>query len=197
VGTEIRDVFVEHEEAGRIAVILAEKGRRVQNPADGALSFVFYNGTRYEGNPGSRDFRIVDFAEHGIPVRRDDEAAAEVAVQTKPTADLIGSADPHDQAELQARISAPLSLIVLMMLAVPLSRSRPREGRYARLGVGMLIYITYANTLAIARFWVERGELSPSIGLWPVHGSLAAIGLILLAREAGVFARARPLEVAR
>lgn len=195
-GAEVRDVFVEHEEQEGIVVILAERGRRVVNVDDGELSFVFYNGRRYEGMPGDRDFRIVEFGEHGIPVRRDDEEEAEVPVEIKLTRELLRSADPQDRAELQSRVSAPLSLFALMLLAVPLSRSRPREGRYARLGVGMMIYITYANTLAIARVWVERGQVPPWLGLWWVHAVLAGIGLVLLAREAGVFARARPTEAA-
>lgn len=196
VDAEIRDVFVEHEERDRIVVILADRGRRLQDPVDGDLSFVFYDGRRYEGNPGGRDFRIVDFSEHGIPVQREDKEEAEIPVESKPTAELFESADPLDQAELQARISGPLSLFALMLLAVPLSRSKPREGRYARLGVGMMIYITYANTLAIARVWVEREQVPAWLGLWWVHGLLACIGLFLLAREAGLFVRARRVEAA-
>lgn len=194
VDAEIRDVFVEHEDQDRVVVILAERGRRVVDPIDGDLSFVFYNGRRYEGYPGQRDFRIVDFTEHGIPVQRDDPEEVETPVEIKPTTALLQSADPFDRAELQARISGPLSMFALMLLAVPLSRSRPREGRYARLGVGMLIYITYANTLAIARIWVEREQVPTWLGLWWVHLLLASIGLLLLAREAGMFARVRRVE---
>lgn len=196
VGSEIRDVFLEHEERDRIVVILAERARRLQDPVDGKVSFVFYNGRRYEGNPGTRDFRIVDFAEHGIPVQREEEELAETPVESKATLELFRSPDPLDQAELQARISSPLSLFALMLLAVPLSRSRPREGRYARLGVGMLIYITYANALAVTRIWVEQEQIPTWLGLWWVHALLAFIGLFLLSREAGVFVRARRVEAA-
>jgi len=194
VGAEIRDVFVEHEDQNGIVVILAERGRRQQDPSDGSLSFVFFDGRRYEGTPGSRDFRIVEFGEHGIPVDLDDDEEEETPAEIKATAALWGSSDPLDRAELQARISAPLSLFALMLLAVPLSRSRPREGRYARLGVGMMIYITYANTLAIARVWVERDQVPTWLGVWWVHAILAAIGFVLLMREAGAFVRARQLE---
>jgi lipopolysaccharide export system permease protein len=194
VDTEIRDVFLEHEAQDGLVVIQAERGRRLHDAVTDELSFVFYDGRRYEGTPGARDFRIVDFEEHGIPVRRDDADDDEIPVETKPTAELLRSSDPLDRAELQARLSAPLSLFALMLLAVPLSRSRPREGRYARLGIGMLIYITYANTLAIARVWFER-ELVPAwLGLWWVHAVLAFVGMILLAREAGLFVRVRRVE---
>ena len=58
----------------------------------------------------------------------------------------------------------------------------------------MLVYITYANTQAIARVWIERDELPTWAGLWWVHASLAAVGLYLLLREAGVFASAPKVE---
>jgi lipopolysaccharide export system permease protein len=79
----------------------------------------------------------------------------------------------------------PLSLIVLGLLAVPLSRSSPREGRYGRLGIGLLIYIVYANMMSIASAWVQRGVVSEWVGMWWVHGVVAAFALLMLARESG------------
>src|SRR5690606_32767932 len=106
------------------------------------------DGTRYEGVPGSRSFRILEFAEHGIPVRIEADDEYVPPIETRPTEALLASDDPADAAELQWRISSPLSLLVLALLAVPLSRSSPREGRYSRIGVGLLLYIIYANTLS-------------------------------------------------
>ena len=158
---------------------------------DGLLSFVLYDGRRYEGVPGEHSFRIVEFAEHGMPVRLVQRRDGEAPVATKSLADLAGSSDPADRAELQWRISSPLSLFVLALLAVPLSRSRPREGRYARLGVGILVYITYLNLLSIARAWVEREQVPDWLGLWWVHVLLAILGFVLLARQSGWFTRVR------
>ena len=112
----------------------------------------------------------------------------------KSTLALLESALPADRAELQWRISLPLSLIVLGLLAVPLSRSSPREGRYARLGIGLLIYIVYANMMSIASVWVLRGAVSEWLGMWWVHGTVALLALLLLAREGGmlVFRRVAP-----
>ena len=31
--------------------------------------FILYDGRRYEGVPGSPEWRVVEFREHGIPVR--------------------------------------------------------------------------------------------------------------------------------
>jgi lipopolysaccharide export system permease protein len=186
-GEEIHDVFIEHQADERVVVILAERGERVHDPETGNLTFVLYDGRRYEGVPGEKNFRVVDFAEHGMPVRTKKDEEREELVETKSSALLLASSLPEDQAELQWRISSPIMVFVLMLLAVPLSRSRPREGRYGRLGVGILIYITYVNLLSIARVWVEREEVPQWIGLWWVHLALGLVGLSLLGRESGWF----------
>lgn len=190
-GEEMHDVFWEREVGGRIVVILAEKGQRVYESETGKLSFVLYNGTRYEGVPGGLDFSVVEFVEHGIPIRDEVEEEFVESPEMKQTASLLESADLLDQVELQWRLASPLSLFVLALLAVPLSRSRPREGRYARLGLGLLVYIVYANMQAIARIWVERGDAPPWLGIWWVHLALALVALILLAQQAGWLASLR------
>jgi lipopolysaccharide export system permease protein len=187
IGEAIHDVFIEHQSDDQVIVILAERGERVHDTSTGDLTFVLYDGRRYEGVPGERNFRVVDFSEHGMPIRVDQDEEVEVLVETKPSIDLLTSSEAEDHAELQWRVSAPIQLFVLMLLAVPLSRSRPREGRYGRLGVGILIYITYANLLSIARVWVEREAVPVWVGLWWVHIGLGLLGFALLGREAGWF----------
>ena len=195
---EIHDVFIQRNDGNRVVAIVASRGER-RLEADGSLSFVLYNGRRYEGVPGDPDFRIVEFAEHGMPVRVIRRTDGALPVETRSLADLTGSADPADRAELQWRISSPLSLFVLALLAVPLSRSRPRQARYARIGVGVLVYVTYLNLLSIARAWVEREQAPDWVGVWWVHLLLGVLGLVLLGRQSGWFVRTRrhaPAEAA-
>jgi lipopolysaccharide export system permease protein len=194
---ELQDVFVERQNGDRVVVILAARGRRIVDTEAGKLMLILYDGRRYEGIPGESSFRMMRFAEHGIPMRREEQAAYEQAVETKPTQALLGSSVIEDRAELQWRMSAPLSLFVLVFLAVPLSRSSPREGRYARLGVGLLIYITYANTLSIARVWLESGRVPDWLGIWWVHAIVGLIALWLLGRETGWLQRAPVLAAER
>jgi lipopolysaccharide export system permease protein len=191
VDNELRGVFFEHQQGERVVAILADRGERVVDPATGAVSFVLRDGRRYEGVPGDNEFLVVEFDEHGIPIPRDDDKEVVETVLSKPTSALLGSGLPTDRAELQWRLSYPISVLVLALLAVPLSRSAPREGRYAKLGIGLLAYIVYANMLLIARVWVEREAVPDWLGLWWVHVGAAALAGLLLLRDSGVFARAR------
>jgi lipopolysaccharide export system permease protein len=190
-GDEIRDVFLQRQDGDRVTVILAERGERIEDRQTGKLSFVLYNGRRYEGIPGQRNFRVVKFAEHGIPIRLGAGEEFVEPAASKSTRALMRSSDPTDQAEFQWRISSPVSLFVLVLLAVPLSRSRPREGRYARLGLGLLIYIIYVNLLSIGQVWIESNLVPTWLGLWWVHALMALIGLWVLGREAGWFTAPR------
>ncbi|MCK5877554.1 MAG: LptF/LptG family permease, partial [Candidatus Marithrix sp.] len=69
----------------------------------------------------------------------------------------------------QWRLSFPLSVILLAILAVPLSHTTPRQGQYSKIVSGILIYLIYNNLLNVAKKWVERGDVSPVIGVWWVH----------------------------
>lgn len=82
----------------------------------------------------------------------DDKAKA------KDTRTLLGSTDNHDRAEMQWRLSAPLSVFLLLATAVPLTRSGPREGRYGRLLVAIAVYAVYFNFIGVGRTWVEQGH---------------------------------------
>jgi lipopolysaccharide export system permease protein len=69
---------------------------------------------------------------------------------------LATSTNPKDQAEYQWRISNPVTTLLLALLAIPLSRSRPRHGRYAKLLLAFVIYAGYYNLIGISRTWVEQ-----------------------------------------
>ena len=194
VGDELRDVFLQTQRAGRVSVVLAESGRRVVDASTGELSFALYNSRLYEGVPGERKFLVIEFDEQLVPIRPDDEEELVEAAAAKPTRDLLASAALADRAELHWRVSWPLSLFVLALIAVPLSRTSPREGRYARLGIALFIYLIYFNFLSITGLWVERGFISDAVGMWWVHAVVALLGLLMLARESGWFIRAPSVE---
>jgi lipopolysaccharide export system permease protein len=174
--------FVEGEDGGSsiVEVVVAERGEQVDSDDPDIRFLVLHNGRRYEGIPGTPQFRVVEFAEHGIPYRLPSLEPPEPEPRQMPVAMLVQSSDPLHRAELQWRIGVPLSTIILAIFAVPLSRSQPRSGRYGRLALGLLVFIIYFNLLSAAKAWVEKGELDPALGLWWVHGLFLLGALALL-----------------
>src|SRR5580658_834677 len=178
----LHNVFVQRETAGRIEVALAETAT-YSKASQGTHLVTLFNGRRYEGVPGQQDFRVIEFREHGIPIAAPPEYQGSLDPDTKPTRALLGSKAPSDIAQLQFRSSTPLMALVLTLIAVPLSRLRPRQGRYARVGFAILVYFVYSQLLYAAKAWLEKGDLSPSIGVWWVHLAALALGLYLVGRE--------------
>jgi len=144
---------------------------------------VLYDGVRYEGVPGEPTFRQLRFAEHGIPVRIPDPDAGKVRSESKSMSELMASGDPKDASELQWRISLPVMVLVLALLAVPLSVLRPRQGRYAKVALAILVYFGYSNLISAGRVWIEKGQVDPRLGVWWVHLLLAALAIYLLHRQ--------------
>ncbi len=193
---ELFDVFVQRNVGDRIEVAMAE--RAVQRGAgQPEQMFVLYNGRRYEGVPGAPDWRIVEFREHGIPVRLQDTRAAKNKSEMKTTAALLASGAPRDRAELAWRTAVPLMAVVLMVLAVPVARLRPRQGRFARMGLAVLAYFVYSNLLAAARVWIEKDAPAGQLGLWWVHALPLALAAWLVWRELHPAARWWPASRAK
>jgi lipopolysaccharide export system permease protein len=174
---------------GVVEVVVAERGEAVESEDPDIRLLVLHQGRRYEGVPGTSSFRVVEFAEHGIPYRLPSLEPPDPAPRAMTVARLLNSGEPEHRAELQWRIGIPLSTIILAIFAVPLARSQPRAGRYGRLAIGLLVFIVYFNLLSAAKAWVEKGDLEPEFGLWWVHGLFLLIALGQLAFQSNLHRR--------
>jgi len=171
-GRDLGTVFAQIEEVDGSSVVVADHGVQEIEAATGDRVVTLSTGFRYFGQPGTPTYDIVKFDE--LVLRLSPPPFSYVNNQRKlsPTSALIGSPDLHDKAELQFRIAAPISVLVLALLAVPLSHLRPRQGRYAKLVLGILVYLVYANLLGLGQAWIGKGQIPAVIGLWWVHGAL-------------------------
>jgi len=177
-------VFASHKAATQPPQLLtAQSAYRKRDPDSGDDFLVLVNGYRYEGNPGDAEYRIMRFDEYGVRiVLPGTDIVTEKRVST-PTEVLLQSDDPEDTAELQWRLAMPLSVIALLLLAVPLCKSPPRQGRYGRLVIAVLLFVIYYNLLGTAKVWVGNGVLPPVIGLWWVPALPALLAALLLKGE--------------
>ena len=86
-----------------------------------------------------------------------------------------------------------LITVVLGLVAVPLSRLRPRQGRHARVVWAVLLFAVYAGLLSAGRTLLERGETPRPLGLWWAHAVAVALaaGVLLLPLVGNALARQR------
>lgn len=187
-GQQVSNVFVHSFEEGVPAIETARRARQQVDPETGARVLVLMDGHRYEGSPGQADYRILAYQKHAVRVPQ-IEASKHVERDALPTAVLWSSEHKVHKAELQWRLSVPLSAIVVALLAVPLSYSAPRQGRFSKVVVAILIYVVYANLTIASVKWVERGAVPEWVGVWWVHLAVLAFAGLLALKQRGLFSR--------
>lgn len=101
-------------------------------------------------------------------------------LQSMSTAALWKSDSPRERANLHWRFSLPVLVLVVAILAVPLSRTNPRQGRYAKMIPAVLLYIIYLVALQGVRGAIEDGKIEHAWAIWLVHPPFLILGLLLL-----------------
>ena len=188
-GTHFKRMFIESERVDavtgqtRIDVITATHGF-LYHDADGEGRYIaLEDGFRVEGILGQDDFRLMRFARNDIRLPDSVGTGSESALRrSAPSSALLQAADedPGLRAELHWRLAAPVSALVLGLLALPLARSNPREPRFARLLLALLAWLVYYNALLIGRFWMGQDQVYAGLGLWWVHLPALALAAWLI-----------------
>ncbi|CAL7962783.1 lipopolysaccharide export system permease protein [Gammaproteobacteria bacterium] len=169
----------------RLSLVMAKSASQKVDQKTGDLYIILTDGYRYVGLPGQKDYEVMKYDEYAVRVPQ-DVGSGKVDASGTPTLQLW-----HERrnalaaAELQWRISLPLSALILTLLGTPLSKIRPRYGRYAKLVPAVLLYVTYANFLFLARAWMRSGVLSPTFGMWWVHGIMLIAAIVLIGQQIG------------
>lgn len=162
-------------------VTVAREGVQKIDPETGLRYLVLRDGYRYEGIPGQSDYRQMAFASYEVllDIPRLRSKASE-KLQSMSTAALWKSDSPRERANLHWRFSLPVLVLVVAILAVPLSRTNPRQGRYAKMIPAVLLYIIYLVALQGVRGAIEDGKIEHAWAIWLVHPPFLILGLLLL-----------------
>lgn len=182
-GDRLEHVIAQIEESGGASFVTAQRGSQRVDPRTGVRDVVLENGHRYLGEVGSRHYDVMQFERLTTHIQPPAFLYTPVKRKIQPTLELLGSADPKDRAELEWRIAAPISVFVLTLLAVPLSHIRPRQGRYGKLVLGIVVYLVYSQLLGLGQNWIAKDAGLAALGLWWVHALMLGLGLLLIAQR--------------
>jgi len=167
---DLAGVFVKRSDGLRIETTVASRAHYTRSSDGQSETITLYDGQRLEGIPGGTSYRIMRFDEQLIPIRSPESAQRSQRVDEISTSQLLESNDPILRAEFQWRLGLPVMTLVLTVMAVPLGRLRPRQGRYAHVWIAVLVFALYANIALAGRTWLAHGKTPPALGLWWVHG---------------------------
>ena len=189
---ELGNVFVREvdPETGVVSVVTSA-GARVQVMENGDRFLVLDEGQRYDLTPGKLETRLVHFERYGVRLERRDAMDAEAAaraeaegiMKARPTTLLLQDGTDRARGEMVWRLSLPLVVLNLALIALPLGAVNPRLGRSGDLLMAGLIAMLYLNVLNLLRSWVAAGDIPFALGAWPVHIAVALLAAWLLRRR--------------
>jgi lipopolysaccharide export system permease protein len=176
-----RDMHPKKTQKNAWEVMFADAGHEQFDIKTGNDYLVTTGGQIYKGVPGQRSFQILHYKDYGVRANNKSLSGINTDPETMSLARLwlASQLSNRAKAELQWRFSIPLAVIILALIALPLSKLKPRQGRFARILPAAIIYIIYANLLFAARGWVSNGAAPSWMGMWWVNiiALLFAIGL--------------------
>jgi len=154
-GKSVNGVFVRNRKGNDLTVITSVNGRLEYSARPDYHRLTLFDAYIYKRVASAPDM----FAELGsfsmwLPVGEPQPVGYKTKAST--TVNLIDAKDSMDAAEFQYRLSTPVSTLLLALLAIPLSRGRPRQGRYARILLALVFYAVYFNVLDVSKTWVEQ-----------------------------------------
>lgn len=179
-GKRLGEVLAFIEEDGGTSLVTARGGSQTIDTSTGERGITLAQGQRVWVRPGNAETEVARFERFFTRITPPEFVFNSNSRAIKSTASLAASSDAKDRAELHWRIAAPISALVLVLLAVPLAHAKPRTGRYAQLIWGVLAYLLYSNLLSAGQTWLAKGMVPPAFGLWWVHVLflMTAAGLI-------------------
>ncbi len=190
----LRNIFIKQRQELREQVWVASKGTYWMDSDTGDRYLVLEQGKVVDVEPGKLDLRVLNFERNDMRLPEPEfRKRVTPKIESESSLALIENGNRESIAELQWRLSPAITIIILGLLAIPLSHSEPREGRGIRIVLGILIYLLYGNMLYMCRSWMMDGSLPTWIGMWWVHLCFLVISFVWVRRQGRFKVRAVPV----
>jgi lipopolysaccharide export system permease protein len=181
---ELSDIFIQHMEAGSTQVLTAGQGRLWLPGEDEDRYLLLQDGyqIQHPTEPLSGGIREMRFARNELKLPAPEDASVESEARYR-LPELWPAETPAERREWHWRLAAPLAGLLLGMLALPLSSRKPRQGRHGSVVAALVLYLVYSNAVHGGLILMEQNDAMRGPGLWPVHGALAILLLLLFWRH--------------
>jgi len=168
----MEEIFIYALDNENPVIVLASEAKKYTDAKSNSIYLRLKNGTRYEGLPSDANINILNFEKYDLEIVSGDvqkSISSFSEIEEKNTIDLLREGGLKANAEIQWRISQPISVLILSIFGVFLGKSSPRSGKGINLIIGVVIFMIYNNALLVAKNAIESGQLSPLIGMWSIH----------------------------
>ena len=182
-GRRFARMFVHRVEGDRIDVTTSKSGALYLDN-DGTRYLRLDDGFRVEGPAAAgRDYRLMRYARNDLRLPDTEARRQRDDPELASTLSLLRDPRPAAAAQLHWRIAPPLLTLAFALLAVPLSRSPPRQARYGRVLLAFLGYLVGMNLTVLGTRWITDGRMPSFLGLWWLLLPLLAFATWLYLRD--------------
>ncbi|MBW1766972.1 MAG: LPS export ABC transporter permease LptF [Deltaproteobacteria bacterium] len=201
----MKDIFVEDRRDKSIRnTIVAKEGRILSHRNSRMITFRFKDGTIFILEKGFRTTRTIEFETYDLNIGLDDLMPS-LALRKKAPKELFirelihninrtpkGGVKYNEMViELLERLSIPLAVFLMGLIAVPLGSQLRSRIRSLGIFLGLVIFLIYYMCFMGMKSLCETGALSPYIGMWIPDMFLVVCCVYLLQRVANE----RPLNI--
>ena len=125
-------------------------------------------GYVYQNESHQANLKKTAYSTLALPLFSAEEDHSDDTLKTVPTGDLLKAKDLGSKLELQWRISSNLACFIFAVIAIPLSMVNPRQGKFARLGPAIILFVCYYLAFIGMRNIVNLGIIPIYHGLYLV-----------------------------
>ena len=182
-GRSLGQVFMQRPREDRFEVVSAQGGR-MYFEGERRRFLRLEDGHQVEGPlAGELDYRLMRFAANEIALPDREKVREQDDPALRSTLALLGDGSLAAVAQLHSRLAPPLLALAFALLAVPLSRSAPRQQRYGKVMLAFLAYLLGVNLMIVGAQWLAKGSLPAFAGLWWLTLPLLAAAIWFYLRD--------------
>ena len=161
----LNTVMIKNKEA----VFNIAKSGYIRTDENGVRSLTLGEGNLYQTSGKDGSLKKTSYETLAVPAPADrSNNLKDDVLQGISTTDLIASNKVKSKVELQWRIAPVLGCFIFAILAIPLSMINPRQGKFARLGPAILMFVSYYLVLLSIRNLLNSEKLPLYPGMYIV-----------------------------
>lgn len=176
-------IFIQEYDGVNRKITHAREARQEISPITGRKVVVLRDGYHYNLKENGDKSQVIHFQKFQLSLTPEPLDNMKYRQNSASTLSLANSTKKKDNAEFQWRISTGFSTILLGLLGIPFGRTAPRQGKYAKTFVAVLVFAFYYNMTVIAKTWMEQGLIGSFPGIWWPQMILVILLLFLLKRK--------------
>ena len=178
----LEEIFIYSTNEEKPIIVLASEARKYIDPRTNSTYLRLKDGIQYQGITSDENISILNFELYDLEIISGElqkSLAIYTKIEGKSTVDLIKAGGSYANAELQWRLSQPITVLILSFFGIFLGKTSPRGGKGVNLLIGIVVFMLYNNGLLVAKRAIELGQINLLTGFLGVH-LLVLMLLILL-----------------